>query len=821
MLLTNDDDLYNMVRQAPVAICVLDAETRSADVVNDRFQEVFSSAYNQIDGKLNWDALPEIKSCYEKALDTVVQSGKPYHGDEVEVMITRHGQQDLIPVSFVYSPVKNKDGNISKIAIWVYEKSSQADQRQELKTSNKKLETTNQEYRSVNEKQHKLLDELSLSKRQLQIERDRLNHFFMQVPAGICVLEGQDHIYTLVNPAYQKLFPGRQLQGLTVVEALPELKGTPIEEILDNVYTTGKTFEANFLLVPLAYTPDGLVEDRYFNFVYQARINANNQVDGILVLVFEATAQAVAQKKIEELNSRLSVKNKEFADTNQKLKAQNTQLGIVQQQMEQMNLALIQSRERFRNIIHTSPIAILVTRGDNMVFEEINSAMLDIIGKDASVQGKTWFEAIPELVSQPIIKELSYTYRAGKENKISAVPVTLIRNGLPHHGYYDATYTPLIEDGKIVGVIQFVVDVTRHITSKDELAKAYEQIRLSKEAAELGTFDMNMENGYMEWDSRCRQLFGINHQNEVSFENDFLANLHPEDQPRVRATLDDVFDKSVCNGVYDIEYRTLGVEDKQMRWVRAKGQVYFKSNNQPLRFIGSVLDITEQKQDEQRKSDFIGMASHELKTPLTSLNAYLQILQARAQKADDVFTQGALKKSVNQVRKMTNMVNGFLNVSRLQSGKINIESQNFDMADLFRELDEETAAIITSHNIIFVPVKQIFINADRDKIDQVISNLISNAVKYSPLGSMINISCVTKERYVQINVTDQGTGIKIEDQHKLFDRYYRVESSAKNIAGFGIGLYLCAEIIQRHNGKIWLESKVGEGSTFYFSLPLA
>lgn len=130
----------------------------------------------------------------------------------------------------------------------------------------------------------------------------------------------------------------------------------------------------------------------------------------------------------------------------------------------------------------------------------------------------------------------------------------------------------------------------------------------------------------MEWDSRCRQLFGISHQEEVNFEKDFLAGLHPEDLERVNAVIEKSFNKSASQGVYDVEYRTIGVEDQVLRWVRAKGQVYFDETGSPSRFIGSVLDITEQKQDEQRKSDFIGMASHELKTPLTSLNAYLQLL---------------------------------------------------------------------------------------------------------------------------------------------------------------------------------------------------
>ncbi|MEJ7560034.1 MAG: ATP-binding protein [Pedobacter sp.] len=820
MLLTNENDLYNMMLHAPIGICILDSDTLRAETVNSKFLELAGKPYDAVYGKGYWDTFPEARLQYEEALSGVIESGHPYYSDEVDFSLTMNGKQEWAVVTFVFSPVKDKEGQVSKVAIWLLENTAQVKQRQQLEGLNEQLETTNQELRSSNELQGNLVENLSFAKRQLQIERDRLNRFFMQVPAGICVLEGPTHIYTLVNPEYQKLFPGRQLSGLPVAEALPEIKGTPIEDTLNGVYNTGETYEANSLLVPLAYIQEGLVEDRYFNFVYQARVNADNQVDGILVLVFEVTEEAVANKKIEALNSELNLRNLEFADTNQELTTRNQELNLVQQQLERINLALLESHERFRNIIHSSPTAILVTRGANMVFEEINASMLQMLGKDPSVKGKPWSKVVPELEGQHIIKKLYYTYRSGKGNKISAAPIKILLDGTPQLGYYDITYTALIEDGIIIGVMLFVVDVTEYITSKDELARAYEQVRLSKEAAELGTFDMNMETGYMEWDLRCRQLFGINHENEVSFEDDFLANLHPDDTQHVKSVLDDVFDKSVNNGAYDIEYRTVGVEDEKLRWVRAKGQVYFKTDNKPLRFIGSVLDITEQKQDEQRKNDFISMASHELKTPLTSLNAYLYILQNKAQKAEDGFLLNTLKKSANQVKKMITMVNGFLNVSRLESGKIQIDKQSFNMADLVKEVEEDSIATVTSHKVIFAPVLETVVVADKDKIGQVINNFISNAVKYSPVGSTINIACVTNDGNAQISVKDEGMGIEVEDQHKLFDRYFRVERNAANIAGFGIGLYLCAEIIQRHNGKIWVESEPGEGSTFYFSVPL-
>jgi|GEM_PF-1264425 len=491
-----------------------------------------------------------------------------------------------------------------------------------------------------------------------------------------------------------------------------------------------------------------------------------------------------------------------------------------QQALSETWIELETSREWFKNMVHSSPVAMLITKGEDMVFDVINNAMLNLIGRDSSVLGKPWFEAIPELVGQPVVDELFYAYRTGLAHHLPGVGISLIKNGESTLGYYDLTYTPLKENGKVIGLMQTATDITEYVTSKDKLQKAYEQIRLSKEAAQLGTFDMDMVTGRLQWDDRCRLLFGISHSDEVDFERDFLNNLHPEDVERINSILTHVFDKQASNGIYDVKYRTIGHEDKRLRWIRAKGQVYFDANDKPLRFIGSVLDITEQKEDEQRKNDFIGMASHELKTPLTSINGYLQLLQYHARLQSENRMLSTIDKSLNQVKRMTRMIDGFLNVSRLESGKIAIDKQQFEITNLLKEVCEETMTLTKGHRVNLHLNNEIMVNADQNKLSQVLQNLIGNAIKYSDLGSEVNIKYAIDNGHIIISIIDKGIGIKPEHQQKLFDRYYRVENDS-TIAGFGIGLYLCAEIVTRHHGKIWVESEFGKGSTFSFSIPLS
>jgi two-component system, OmpR family, sensor histidine kinase VicK len=187
----------------------------------------------------------------------------------------------------------------------------------------------------------------------------------------------------------------------------------------------------------------------------------------------------------------------------------------------------------------------------------------------------------------------------------------------------------------------------------------------------------------------------------------------------------------------------------------------------------------------------------------------------------DGFLTGAMQKANTQVKKMTSMINGFLNVSRLESAKLLIEKQDFQLDELVQEVIDETIITVRSHPITFDPCPPVAVSADRDKISSVISNLIGNAVKYSPKGSMIAIDCVKENDKVIVSVKDQGMGIKADDVTKIFNRYYRVAANnAKHISGFGIGLYLSAEIVQVHQGEIWVESEYGQGSTFFFNLPL-
>jgi signal transduction histidine kinase len=166
------------------------------------------------------------------------------------------------------------------------------------------------------------------------------------------------------------------------------------------------------------------------------------------------------------------------------------------------------------------------------------------------------------------------------------------------------------------------------------------------------------------------------------------------------------------------------------------------------------------------------------------------------------------------------MINGFLDVSRFEAGGLTISKTAMSLKELLIEVVEETRLVANTHTIELLCEDSLIVEADHDKISSVISNLISNAIKYSPRGTAIKVSGTIRDGSAVVSVQDRGAGIRPDDAKKIFERYYRAEDkSTRHVAGFGIGLYLCAEIMQKHDGKLWFDSEAGKGSTFYFSLP--
>lgn len=367
------------------------------------------------------------------------------------------------------------------------------------------------------------------------------------------------------------------------------------------------------------------------------------------------------------------------------------------------------------------------------------------------------------------------------------------------------------------GAIITFNDITELKRIQQELDISSKMLNMAIDSAEMGIWSIDVETREFIPSPRLKELFGFHAGEQMNYEL-IIAQI----DSAYKSLVTDAVEAAIKRGeACDVEFPLNGFHDGKLRWVRANGNLTHDQDGKPGYFTGVMLDVTVHKQDDIRKTDFIAMASHELKTPLTSLQAYVQMLAARAKKAGDTFALGALDKANIQVKKMTALIKGFLNASSFEAGKIYLNEQPFEVNTLLKEIVEDMMLITKNYHIVVTSDCAIVVNADRDKIGQVITNFLSNAIKYSPKGKNIKVSCKENKGMVEVSITDEGVGIAPQDQEKLFDRYYRIESEeTQNISGFGLGLYLSSEIIQRHMGKVWVESEMGKGSIFYFSLPL-
>ncbi len=226
----------------------------------------------------------------------------------------------------------------------------------------------------------------------------------------------------------------------------------------------------------------------------------------------------------------------------------------------------------------------------------------------------------------------------------------------------------------------------------------------------------------------------------------------------------------------------------------------------------------EVKALNDKKDEFIGLASHELKTPLTSISGYLQII---SRLKSDPESQKFIDKTIHQVKKLASLVSDLLDVSKIEAGKLQLGIEQFDIKPVVEGAIELIKHSNNNYNILFhTSIDSLIISGDPHRIEQVLINLLTNAIKYSPGSDKVEVFLNTEKNKVNIGVKDYGVGIAADKLKQVFSRFYRIEGANPNISGLGIGLYLSNEIVTRHKGKLWVESELGKGSTFWLSLPL-
>jgi PAS domain S-box-containing protein len=486
---------------------------------------------------------------------------------------------------------------------------------------------------------------------------------------------------------------------------------------------------------------------------------------------------------------------------------------------ERQNLQALESSERrLRRLILNAPFAIGILNGPEYVVEIINERALRLMGKTREqMLHKPVLDSITELDPQSAKSLLDSVYHTGKPFSASEFPVRLNRFGKIEKVYINFEYHPLLNSqDKIYGIMVVGIDVTEHVIARKKIEESEAGFRLLADSMPQFVWSADSEGNFKYFNLAVYEYSGLS-PDEIN-EGHWLKIVHPDERSQTIKK----WKKAISQGKdFTIEHR-FRRSDGQYRWQLSRAIALRDDTGSIQQWIGTSTDIQNMKLQEQHKDFFISMASHELKTPITSMKGYVQILQSMYENDEDDFLKKSLDRIHSQIEKLISIITDLLDVSKIRSGSLTFHKKNFDVNVLIREVIEELIIIYPSHKIIFEPADELTVYADRDRVGQVLINLITNAIKYSPKNGDVLITSAINQKSVMVSVKDEGIGIEKNFQRKIFERFYRVEGkSEKTFPGFGIGLFIASEIIRRHRGTIGVESEPGKGSRFYFSLPLA
>ncbi len=374
------------------------------------------------------------------------------------------------------------------------------------------------------------------------------------------------------------------------------------------------------------------------------------------------------------------------------------------------------------------------------------------------------------------------------------------------------------KSGNLRAVTLVIMDITQRNLYEKELLKAKEQAKSEKERFENLAetlpemiWTINSEGQLTYYNQMTLKYFGLT--NKTLSTALIFSRIYSSDKIKLlrKWMLKDHEQKE-----FTVVLRLLNAS-LSYEWFRVNVIVPEKHTND-MRWFGTCNSINEHIKAMKRKDEFINMASHELKTPVTVLQSYLQLMQLYPV-PDPV--KEFVDKSLHTLKKFQFLISSLLNVAVINTGELTLNLSVFSLNNLLEFTIDQLRHTTSTHQLILtMEAKQIFVKADMERISQVVTNIVSNAIKYSPAASSVEIkfSFNAETSKAQVRIIDFGVGITPEDMNKIFDRYYRVEIE-KNKPGLGLGLYISQNILLAHASRLTVESEIGKGTTFCFSLP--
>jgi PAS domain S-box-containing protein len=639
----------------------------------------------------------------------------------------------------------------------------------------------------------------------LQESERKFRNIIERAPMGIVILQVEDLTFEMANEAYAKIIGKREndLLGKKLFDLLPSLKNQGIKELLEEISTSNKSFSDVEFKVELER--NGKAESAYFNFICHP-LTENNKAK-LILLINEVTNEVKARQILAE------------------------------------------SEKQFRNIVTKSPVAIAVIKVDGWVIERANQTLLDDIWKKplSEVQNKKLLDVFPELADQSFIASLRLvTIEARGVKETECVTQLNTTEGWIKY-YIDYDFLPLVEDGKVLGIMITMTDVTERVLARQKIEESEQRMNIAIESAQLGIWERDLVNGKITYSKEYLEILGYEKNVDLNH-TQLLDHIHPDD----KAIRSKKMQEACETGTLNFEMRILDTQ-KTERWIKVIGKVLFDEKKKPIRMFGTIQDITAQKAIEtelekrvklrteelqlanfklensnENLEQYAYVASHDLQEPLRKIRTYSSMLQMNVV-GGGIESQRLLQKVVDSAERMSTLIYDLLNFSRLLKPETLFEP--VDLNQIVQNVINDLELIISQKQATISFDELPVIEAIPLQMNQLFYNIINNALKFSKgdIPPILHLRCektsfdkenmdVALPIYYEITFVDNGIGFDQENADQIFEVFKRLHNKSA-YSGSGIGLALCRKIVLNHQGNIFAESSEGNGAAFHVVLP--
>ncbi|CAN5894074.1 hypothetical protein BH11BAC4_BH11BAC4_19380 [soil metagenome] len=851
----------NMVVQAPVGVVILKGPDLIVEIANETYLTIINKTEKEFVGLPLFTSLPEVKDAVKPITDEVLKTGIPYNGYEFEIPLHRFGKSELGYFNFVYQPMRETDGSISGIMVVVTEVTDMSLAHRKSIDTEEKLKIILGASELGTWEWILKTDTVLYSKRYLDIfgydddsiilqHEEILRHIH---PADIAQRqESLREAFKTGNLSYTAriIWNDKTIHWIEVVGKMFYDETNKPVKMLGTIrdVTAQKTYnqrleesELRFRTVadmaPVFIWMAGT--DMLCNFFNKAWLHfrgrsieaeyGNGWAEGVhaddLQRCMDIYISSFEKREAFYMEYRLQRHDGEFRWISDNGVPRFTKDGLFEGYIGAcmdiheriiFEQKLKDSESRLRIAAMSSELG---TWEYDPATETMSwdSASKQLFGSAEDTAGSLelfWSKVHPEDRDAIMQKMLRALDPAIADNYDAEYRVQLNESGEQRwlhakgKAFFDEKNNPYLFSGT-------VLDITEKRIALDELKANEERFRFLANAMPqfvwTGTADGNLNY----FNAAVYSYSGLTP--EQIAKDGWLQIVHPEDSgENIKQWM-----HSIQTGNPFLFEHRFKRHDGQYRWQLSRAVPQKDELGRIQMWVGTSTDIDEIKKHEEQKNDFIKMANHELKTPVTTIKGYVQLLlKTHGNKTDETLTN-ALATIDRQVKKLTSLVSDLLDITKIETGKLPLNTEVFSLNSLIGETIKDMQASTQSHKLEFKQLADAMVFADKDRISQVLLNLFTNAFKYSPKADRVVVEVNKEDDMIVVSVQDFGIGIAIEDQNMIFDRFYRVSGKdEKTYPGFGIGLFIVKEIILRHNGRLRVKSEKNKGATFYFSLPV-